>query len=59
MKGGRDRIDHPRGLHDDVANSVAGCLVMASREPAFNAGQRLKDNLKMAEVYKKWARAVA
>lgn len=36
---GRDRIDHPSGQHDDVANACAGALVLASREgcrPAFD-----------------------
>ena len=47
VRGGRDRIDHPRGLHDDVANSVCGALVMASREPAYNVGQQLRDNMKI------------
>ena len=28
-RGGKDSIDHPRGGHDDVANSVAGSLVCA------------------------------
>jgi hypothetical protein len=27
-RGGRDSIDHPPGLHDDIANSVAGSLVL-------------------------------
>jgi len=26
-QGGKDAIEHPRGLHDDLANSVAGCAV--------------------------------
>jgi hypothetical protein len=25
-RGGRDVVDHPRGMHDDMANSVAGAL---------------------------------
>lgn len=25
--GGKDRIEYPRGLHDDLANAVAGCAV--------------------------------
>lgn len=29
--GGKDSIDHLPGLHDDLANSCAGCLVMASK----------------------------
>jgi hypothetical protein len=34
-RGGRDSIDHPPGGHDDVANSVAGAVLMASamRQP--------------------------
>jgi hypothetical protein len=30
-RGGRDSIDHAPGGHDDVANAVAGALVMAER----------------------------
>lgn len=30
-RGGRDSIDHAPGSHDDVANSAAGVLVLASR----------------------------
>jgi len=29
-RGGRDSVDHPPGSHDDVANSAAGVLVLAS-----------------------------
>ncbi|WP_245624579.1 terminase large subunit domain-containing protein [Belnapia moabensis] len=28
---GRDSIDHPPGQHDDLANAVAGCLLMTTR----------------------------
>jgi hypothetical protein len=44
---GRDVIDHPRNQHDDVANAVAGALVLAKLEPGsvpipgFEAGARL------------------
>jgi hypothetical protein len=31
-RGGRDSIDHPRGAHDDVANSVAGAIVYANAQ---------------------------
>jgi hypothetical protein len=31
MRGGKDSIDHPPSGHDDIANSVAGALVLASR----------------------------
>jgi len=27
IRGGRDSIDHPRGVHDDIANACAGALV--------------------------------
>ncbi len=30
QRGGRESIDHPRGLHDDIANAVAGALVLAA-----------------------------
>jgi len=32
LPGGNERIDHPRGQHDDVAMVVAGCLVALSQE---------------------------
>ena len=28
-RGGKDSIDHPRGAHDDVANAVAGAIMLA------------------------------
>lgn len=34
-RGGRDSIDHPPGAHDDVANAVAGALVMVASCQAF------------------------
>jgi hypothetical protein len=30
VAGGRDKIDHPRGQHDDLANVAAGALTLAS-----------------------------
>jgi len=36
VSGGRDRIDHPKGAHDDLAHAAAGALVLAaSQPPAF------------------------
>jgi hypothetical protein len=32
LPGGNERIDHPRGQHDDVSMVVAGCLVALSTE---------------------------
>jgi hypothetical protein len=37
-RGGKDSIDHARGAHDDIANSVAGALVMAA--PQADTGKR-------------------
>jgi len=31
-RGGRDSIDHPPGLHDDIANAAAGVLVQVAGE---------------------------
>src|SRR4030095_2902201 len=28
--GGRDRVDHRRGAHDDAANAAAGAIVLAA-----------------------------
>jgi hypothetical protein len=36
-RGGRDSIDHAPGAHDDLANSVAGALVLAAGESDFAA----------------------
>ncbi len=33
-RGGKDSIDHGPGAHDDVANAVAGAIVLASRHDA-------------------------
>lgn len=32
-RGGRDSIDHPHGAHDDLANAVAGALLLAAGGP--------------------------
>jgi hypothetical protein len=32
-RGGRDSVDHAPGAHDDIANAVAGALVLASKPP--------------------------
>jgi hypothetical protein len=32
-RGGRDSIDHPPGLHDDLANVCAGAIVRVAGEP--------------------------
>jgi hypothetical protein len=57
--GGQDRIDHRRHGHDDVANAAAGALVFAYAGSSYSAKQSIKDNAKMAAVYKQWARSMA
>ena len=56
--GGRDRIDHPRGCHDDVANAAAGALVYAYAGSGYSPQQRLRDSQKIAEHYKRLAKAI-
>jgi hypothetical protein len=38
IRGGKTSIDHPRGLHDDLANSAAGALVYAA-SAGFSASE--------------------
>jgi hypothetical protein len=41
--GGRDRVEHPRGAHDDICNAVAGACVMASqRSTVFREKKRIR-----------------
>jgi len=40
FRGGRDAIDHPRGGRDDLANAVAGALVMAQSAPSIAVMKR-------------------
>lgn len=32
---GKDTVDHPRGLHDDISNVLAGCAVMVAMDAEF------------------------
>jgi hypothetical protein len=32
LPGGRDRVDHETGGHDDIANAIAGAIVLASAD---------------------------
>jgi hypothetical protein len=41
-RGGRDSIDHVRGGHDDVANAVAGTIILANSRPS-TFRNRLRD----------------
>jgi hypothetical protein len=38
LPGGREKIDHPRGAHDDCANAAAGACVLAAAGARFNLG---------------------
>ena len=38
---GKDSIDHPTGLHDDLANACAGCIVSASQKPPIQISDDL------------------
>jgi len=58
VRGGRDRVDHPRGFHDDVANAAAGALVHAHRDAGYSGTQRAKDNEMLALAYKRLARSI-
>jgi hypothetical protein len=59
VRGGRDKVDHPRGGHDDIANAAAGALVLAYQELGYSPQQRWRDNLKIAAAYKRNARTIA
>jgi hypothetical protein len=34
LRGGKDTVDHPRGVHDDLANAVAGAVTIAAKQAA-------------------------
>ena len=57
VRGGRDKIDHPRGLHDDIANAAAGALVLAYQDAGVSPGQQLRDNMKIEAHFKRYARS--
>jgi hypothetical protein len=42
VRSGHDLVDHPRGQHDDLANSVCACLVtLAGARPDLRVGDGL------------------
>jgi hypothetical protein len=49
--GGRDSVDHPRGAHDDLANSVCGALhlVAARRQPMQISDEYLNRSRRLDE----------
>jgi hypothetical protein len=41
IRGGHETIDHPRGLHDDISNAVAGCIAtVATVKPPLKISDR-------------------
>ena len=42
-RGGRDSIDHPPRMHDDIANAVAGAIVLAHARPSEWRRNSLRD----------------
>jgi hypothetical protein len=46
--GGRDRIEHPRGSHDDVANAALGALALAVGEQRMHITPQLLDAVRRA-----------
>jgi len=48
--GGRDQVTHPPGLHDDLANAVAGAAVTASQAGANGAYLGLLGNIWPGDV---------
>ena len=56
--GSRDRVDHPRGMHDDVANAAAGAIVLAHLDTGVSPYQRQLDNEKLSAAYARMARSV-
>ena len=58
VRGGRDKVDHPRGSHDDIANAAAGALVLTYQDVGYSPEQRLRDNIKIASAYKRMAETI-
>jgi hypothetical protein len=59
-RSGKDSIDHGPGGHDDVANAVAGALVMCARGPVgaeWFSGPAV--NRKLAEAATRYAKTIA
>ncbi|WP_421621777.1 hypothetical protein [Alkalilimnicola ehrlichii] len=44
-RAGKDSIDHPPNGHDDVVNSVAGCIIEAAKPKAVPRVRRMGDSI--------------
>ena len=47
-RGGKDSIDHSPGMHDDIANAVAGALVTSFRDPGVPG---FREPIKFPKMY--------
>ena len=54
---GKDTVDHPKGGQDDVANAVAGALVLSSRGPYVSAWQREEQTRRIETAMSRFARS--
>ena len=54
---GKDSIDHAPGVHDDVANAVAGALALSSRGPYFSAEMRAEQTRKIEAAMSRFSRS--
>jgi hypothetical protein len=52
-RSGRDSIDHAPGAHDDVANAVAGALVIAATEVPMRVNPEITRKLLMMPRYRR------
>jgi hypothetical protein len=58
-RGGKDSVDHPRGMHDDLCNAAAGAIVMAHLNPGYwSPAQRRRDSEKIANAFRHYAKSV-
>jgi hypothetical protein len=55
-RGGRDSIDHPRGSHDDVANSIAGVASLLQGQGSYSLFGGALDHDDAADAEGKQAR---
>ena len=53
---GKDTVDHPRGLHDDISNVLAGCAVIVAQNEDMELGEVEVVDLHPEDEMKKWER---
>jgi hypothetical protein len=56
QRSGHDSVDHPRGRHDDLANSVCACLVtLAGERPALVISDELVANAAIPGFWRRFS----